>query len=239
MHKKPRLVMRREGDDRGRQLFGLAVIIAALALALAYFAGVYWGAPAPVRTASGQGEVARALAAQSAANAKLRTRVAFLEQSLAMSRQSEADTKKAFFKQQASEVALKKKLAFYQGMFPQSGSGLAAVKIAGLQIIPDANAREYRFQIVLVRADATRRKPISGTCAIAITGTRDGKPARLSLAEVSSQNSPIKFKLRYFGNIGGSFRLPAGFEPKKVNVSIRAGDGSSADSSYDWSLFQG
>lgn len=238
MREKPRLVIRREGDGRRRRQLVLAALVAALALALAYFAGVYWGAPAPVRAAAGGGKIAQALAAQSAANAKLHSRVAFLEQSLAMSKQSEAATKKALFNQQASVVALKKKLAFYQGIFSQ-GSKPAVVKIAGLQVIPTANAREYRFQIVLVRKDATRRKPVSGTCAVAITGTRGGKPARLSLAEISPESNPIRFELRYFGNIGGSFRLPAGFEPEKMNVSIRAGNGSSVASSYDWSLFQG
>jgi hypothetical protein len=218
--------------------WALIVLIALFALALAYFSGAYWGAPASLRASARQGQLARALKARSGENAKLRARVAFLTQSLALSKQSEADTKKLLFKQQAGEVALKKKLALYQGMFAQ-GTSSGPVDIAGLQIIPTANAHVYRFQIVLVRAKSGKHSYISGNCAIAVAGTRAGKPARLSSAQVLSGASPIKFKLRYFKNLAGTLRLPAHFKPKEVDISIASGTAPTTTSSYSWPLFKG
>ncbi|MGH8160785.1 MAG: DUF6776 family protein [Gammaproteobacteria bacterium] len=214
-------------------------LIALLALALAYFAGVYWGAPAPVRSAARHDTLTRALKAQAGQNAKLRARVAFLEQSLAMATQSGAATKKALFDEQADEVALKKKLAFYQEMLQQGTSG-SAVRIAGLQIVPTAGTRRYRFQIVLVRArHAGKHGLVSGTCAVSLLGERAGKSTRLKLDAVSATANPMKFRLRYFQNLAGTFRLPAGFAPRKVEVSVKVGDAASVTSSYSWSIFQG
>ncbi len=230
------------GHERSTPRRGLVAAIVAsalLALALAYFAGVYWGAPAPVRAAARHDTLARALKAQAGESAKLRARVAFLEQSLAIAKQSGAATRKALFNEQADEVALKKKLAFYQEMLQQGTDG-ATVKIAGLQIVPTAGARKYRFQIVLVRTRRPGKQGhVSGTCSITLVGERDGKPVRLPLDKLSASDNPMKFRLRYFQNLAGTFRLPAGFEPREVDVAIKVGDAASVTSSYSWSIFQG
>ncbi len=239
MRKPPRLVVRHEHPSRRRRLFALAVLAAVLALAFAYFAGAYWSASVSLRTAGASGQLRQALLAQSAANEKLRSRTAFLEQSLALSNQSEAATRKNLFDEQAKQVALRQKLALYEGILTQ-GEDRVPVKIAGLQIIPTGNAREYRFQIVLVRANGKADKSLSGSCGVTISGEKNGKALRLSLAKVMPDGAdPIKFKLRYFSNLGGTLRLPAGFKPAKVDIVIKTEGAVDMTGSYSWPAFQG
>lgn len=240
MRRHTRLPKRYQPGKIARYTLVWGAAVAVLALALAYFAGVYWGAPPSLRTAAANSRLERAFSAQSADNAHLRTREAFLEQSLSLSRQSEAATRQALIAQRGKMVDLQRKLDFYEGIV-STGTSKTAIKIAGLQIIPTRRAREYRFQIVLVHAGGKRGKSISGDCHIVLTGKRDGKKTHLSLAKISPRSAKsMKFTLRYFRNLGGSFRLPVGFTPEKVDISITTGDDKpDVTSSYSWAAFGG
>lgn len=240
MRKRPQLLTERARRAKLRQWAGLVTLVAAVALAAAYFAGVYWGAPASLRDTARSTRLAQALTTQSVRNAKLRTRVAFLEQSLALSKQSEAATRQAMFALKARQVQLRRKLDFYQGIVT-GGSGEAGVKIAGLQIIPTRLAHEYRFQIVLVHAGEERGKRVSGSCNITISGMLNGERKRLALKDISVHGAgPMDFTLRYFRNLAGTLRLPPGFTPRKVDISISmARSGASVTSSYSWPAFKG
>lgn len=220
-------------------MIGLAALVAVAALAFAYFAGAHWGGSEHLRAAGETARMSKALLAESAANEQLRSRTAFLEQSLALANQSEAATRKNLFDEQAKQVALRQKLAFYEGILTQ-GEDRAPVKIAGLQIIPTGNAREYRFQIVLVRAQGKTGKFLSGTCSVTISGETNGKNARLSLAEVMPGGAdPIKFRLHYFSNLAGTLRLPVGFKPERVDVAIKTEGAADMTGSYSWPAFRG
>lgn len=237
MRESPRLVVRPERPFR-RRLRLLAAPAVVAALVLAYFAGVYWGAPAHLRAAEA-GRLQKALAVQSAADDKLQARVAFLEQSLVLANQSEAATRKSLSEEQAKQVALRQKLAFYEGILNQGGDQ-SPVKIAGLQIIPTGNAHEYRFQIVLVRTRGRAAKPLSGTCELTISGERGGRDARLSLADLTSGGAdPIKFRLRYFSNLAGTLTLPAGFTPDKLEIAVKTDGAAEMTGSYSWPAFRG
>lgn len=240
MHNRPELPKRFRRQHTSRPAIVFVTLIALLALALAYFAGVYWGAPMSVRTAGKHTRLTRAFSEQSEKNAQLRTRVAFLEQSLALSKQSEAATREALIDQKGKLVQLQRKLDFYEGIVTKD-TQKAAVKIAGLQIIPTSRSREYRFQIVLVHTGGERGDSVSGVCHIVISGSQDGKKKRLALSAISSRDAgPMEFALRYFRNLGGAFRLPAGFTPEEVDISISTG-GEETDltSSYSWEAFGG
>jgi hypothetical protein len=240
MRKQPRLPKRFQPKKFSLAPWVWVLAVAMPALAFAYFAGVYWGAPLSLRAAAQNKRLEHAFSAQSADNAHLRTREAFLDQSLALSKQSEAATRKALIAQRGKMMDLRRKLDFYEGIVT-SGASKAAIKIAGLQIIPTRRKREYRFQIVLVHAGGKRGKSISGVCHIVLTGKRHGEEKRLSLAKISPHSAKsMKFTLRYFHNLGGSFRLPAGFTPEKVNISVTTGhDKPDVTSSYNWSAFGG
>lgn len=235
---RPRLRMDRRDKDWRR--IALATLVAVVVLAFVYFLGVYWGQPQGLRTAAQSAQLEQALSEQSVANARLQSRVAFLEQSLLLSKKSEAATREALFELKAQQVQLRRKLAFYEGIVT-AGSGKAEVKIAGLQIIPTRNAREYRFQIVLVHAGDNRGKSVSGTCHIVVSGTLNGEAQRLALNHISVRGAgPLDFTLRYFSNLAGTVRLPKGFKPRQVEITVSRKKGeTSVTGSYSWPAFEG
>ncbi|MGH8272347.1 MAG: DUF6776 family protein, partial [Gammaproteobacteria bacterium] len=93
---------------------------------------------------------------------------------------------------------------------------------------------------VLVRAQGKATKPLAGSCGVTISGEKDGKDTRLSLGEVMPGGAdPIKFSLRYFSNLGGTLRLPAGFKPAKVDIRIETNGAVDMTASYSWPAFRG
>ncbi|MDN5864836.1 MAG: hypothetical protein L0I62_06425 [Gammaproteobacteria bacterium] len=240
MRKHPRPRIRQDRRSRDWRRIALLTLIFAAALALCYFAGVYWGAPSALRGLAQTTELERALSTQSTDNARLRTRTAFLAQSLALSKKSEAATRQAMFELKAKQMQIRRKLAFYEGIVT-GGAGEAEVKIAGLQIIPTRRSREFRFQIVLVHAGENRGQTVSGVCRIVVSGMLDGEQKQLPLEKISLRGAgPMDFTLRYFRNLSGTLRLPAGFTPRKVEISISLEKSeASVSGSYSWPAFQG
>lgn len=207
-------------------------------------AGAYWlgesrGGYLHFRSAAALSRVNRALADQSRENARLHLRVSFLEHSLKLVNQSAVITKKSLIKQQGQLDNLQRQLAFYRGIVTPGETG-AAVRIAGLQVLPAGSSREYRFQIVLVRGGENSKSPLRGTCSVTVSGERAGKKERLSLGSVSPDTpDPLKFTLRYFANLSGALRLPAGFTPHKIDVSVDVRGKSKISTSYSWPAFRG
>ncbi|MGH8127306.1 MAG: DUF6776 family protein [Gammaproteobacteria bacterium] len=219
------------------------LIVAILAVAAA-LAGIYWfgesrGGYLHFRETAALAKANRALADQARANAQLQLRVSFLDHSLKLANESATLVKKNLIAQQSQLNHLQRQIAFYRGIVTPGETG-AAVRIAGLQVLPDGSSREYRFQIVLVRGDENSKSPLRGTCSVTVSGERAGKKERLSLGAVSpSTPDPMKFTLRYFTNLSGALRLPVGFIPHHVDVSVEVKGKDKISASYSWPAFRG
>ena len=217
----------------------MLVLAVVLLVAGAYWFGESRGGYLHFRAAAALSKADSALAQRSTENARLRLRVSFLEHSLKLANQSATITKQTLIKQQGQINDLQRQLAFYRGIVSPAASG-SAVRIAGLQVLPDGSSREYRFQIVLVRADEDSHSPLHGTCSVTVSGERGGKQERLSLGSVSPDTpDPLKFTLRYFANLSGALHLPAGFTPHQVDVSVDVRGNGKVTASYNWPAFRG
>lgn len=237
LRKKHRLVVRRERSRRPYLVFACVLVL--LALAVAYLVGERRGGFLRFRTAAQIARINNALTGEAAANQKLQLRVAFLEHALALAHQSAVATRATLSRQQSELVKLHQDLAFYQGIFAP-GSQDASVQIGGLQVLPTGQSREYRFQIVLVRADGKSSPPLAGTCSVTVSGERAGKALRLPLRAVSQgSDDPLRFTLRYFTNLAGTLDLPAGFTPHDVDVEVAIRGGGTVKSSFSWPAFRG
>lgn len=236
---KPSLVVRPHNPRRRR------IYLAASGLAvIGFVAAVYWfgesrGGYLHFSSAAKLSKANRALEIRSRENAKLRLRVSFLEHSLKLADQSAVIIKQSMIKQQDQINDLQRQLAFYRGIVTPAQTD-SAVRIAGLQVLPDGSPREYRFQIVLVRGDEDTKVPLRGTCSVTVSGERGGKSERLSLGAVSPDTpDPLKFTLRYFANLSGALHLPAGFTPHQVDVSVDVQGKGKISASYNWPAFRG
>ncbi len=236
---KSSLVIRPHHPHRRRIYLILSILVAAIVLGGVYWFGESRGGYLHFHAVAALSRANRALAEQARTSAGLRLRVSFLEHSLTLAEQSAVIVKKSLIAQQGQLNKLQRQLAFYRGIVAPAKTG-AAVRIAGLQVLPDGSAREYRFQIVLVRGDGDSRLPLRGTCSVTVSGERGGKEERLSLSAVSPNTpNPMKFTLRYFTNLSGALRLPPGFTPHKVDVTVEVRGKGSISTSYSWPAFRG
>lgn len=234
---KKSVVVRHHHPGLRRAYLALAVVAAVAALAGSYLFGEYRGGYLHFQAAARLAETGQALKKQADENARLQLRVAFLEHSLTLAEQSATEIKKTMIKQQGRLNDLQRQLAFYRGIVSPAPTD-AAVRIAGLQVLPDGSARDYRFQIVLVRADDQSKPTLRGNCSVTVSGERDGKTVRLSLSSVSPNTpDPLQFTLRYFTNLSGALRLPAHFEPHQIDVSVEVKGKGVTRASYNWPAF--
>lgn len=234
-----KLVVKRENPGRRRLYAGLALVVVVLALAAAYVAGERRGGYLRVATGRQIAKLSGALATVSGENEKLKTRAAFLSHSLALAAQSASAVKAALATQQGELVKLRQEVAFYRGLVAPPANGDATVRIAGLQLLPTGASREYRYQIVLVRADGKTSPALKGSCRLSVKGTRDGKKQTLSLKTLSPGDDPVDFTLRYFTNLAGTLEIPAGFDPEEVDVEVRMQGDGTVTGSYSWPVFRG
>ena len=217
----------------------LGVLVLLMALAVTYWYGERRGGYLHFETAAQLARTGKALEKQSDENARLRLRVSILEHSLKLANESASEVKKTLIKQQGQLNDLQRQLAFYRGIVAPPAKD-AAVRIAGLQVLPDGSSRAYRFQIVLVRADDKSKPALHGRCTVTVSGERNGKTIRLALASVSPNTpDPMRFTLRYFTNLSGALRLPSNFTPHEIDVSVDVEGKGTTRASFNWPTFSG
>jgi len=237
LRKKHRLVVRRERPHRLYLVLAAAVVL--MALAAAYLLGEHRGGFLRFRTGAKIARLDHALSQQAAQDEKLRLRVAFLEHALSLAHQSAGALKNTLSEQQGELAELRQHLDFYRGILT-TGNGSASIRIGGLQVLPTGRRREYRFQIVLVRADGKSKPALTGDCGVTVSGERDGKTVELPLRRVSPQaDDPLKFRLRYFTNLAGTLDLPAGFTPQSVSVTVHIKGDGTVEGRFNWPAFRG
>ncbi len=119
-----------------------------------------------------------------------------------------------------SQIArLTQDLSFYRGLVQPDSS--VHVKVQTMQIIPVAGHFTLRF--VLMQTGKSE-KEVSGNVAVAIDGLLRGKPASLSLYQVSpSRRGGLVYSFRYFQDYNEPIELPPGFEPTRVSMEIHSG----------------
>lgn len=240
MRKGQRLVIRRERPGRRRYFAALALVVLVLAIAAAYLLGERSGGYLRAKTGHEIAKLDRALQTESTQNTKLQGRIAFLGHALTLANSSASALKASLAAQQQELADLKQNLAFYEGLVTPPDSNGAVLRIAGLQLIPTASARQYQFQIVLVRTDGKTTPALKGVCKVTVSGTRNGRTEHLSLQAISpDSDDPLHFTLRYFANLAGTLALPSGFVPKQVNVDVQVQDQGSVSGSYSWPIFRG
>ncbi len=113
---------------------------------------------------------------------------------------------------------LKRELTFYRNiMAPEKEA--EGIVIDAFRLEPAAAERFYRFDLVLLQLK--RNKEFSkGDVSVMLEGSENGLVVRhdlLSLAGMEPTQGGFKF--RYFQTIDGTFRLPDGFVPERIEVT--------------------
>ncbi|HZP12319.1 MAG TPA: DUF6776 family protein [Nevskiaceae bacterium] len=178
--------------------------------------------------------IARQLREALSRNDQLQQDVTDLQHGRDIDRQACLDVQKSMSGEQQEVASLREQLAFYRGVVsPQAlQSGL---HVNELRISAGAQPGSYHFDLVLVQA-ARQEHRAKGRAELRVIG-RDATAQRsLGLADLAQGGGDLGYSFRHFQELGGEFRLPAGFHPSRAIVTLMpdGGDSPHVEEEFDW-----
>ncbi|MDX1497836.1 MAG: DUF6776 family protein, partial [Salinisphaeraceae bacterium] len=114
----------------------------------------------------------------------------------------------------------------------------AGMRVYELEIAKqDDEPGRYSFDLMLIQAVRHHRR-VGGRVDMSIQGVQGGEEVTLSARDMGlSRPERLNYSFRYFQEIRGSFRLPEGFAPLAVTVTVSSSNGSASsfDRQFSWS----
>lgn len=235
--KSGRMVVRYHAPWRRRVVAASIVLGAILIVYATYEWGRFDGGYSVFATMQERRDHAAQIEALERENAQLRAQVTGAETSRRVERQSYADVERSLSELQATVQQQRDELQFYRGIVaPEDGVG--GLRIQRLDIFPDVGEGRYKLRLVLMQS--MRQDVVSsGSVRIDFEGSRGNQPVRLTLGDLGGKtrdSGDVAFSFRYFQNIEQEIVLPEGFEPKAVDVEVKASRQQPVKQSFPWAV---
>ncbi|WP_125828469.1 DUF6776 family protein [Paraferrimonas haliotis] len=110
-------------------------------------------------------------------------------------------------------------LDFYRSvMAPEMAA--EGVYASDMEIRSGALPNKYDFRLVLAQLKK-RKTSVRGVVDVTFFGVQNGKTQRFRLSDMAVNDINKQFNFQYFQFITGSYVLPEGFEPQRVEVVVR------------------
>ena len=220
----------------------LQVIAAALLAAVILAAGFYLGQLAAYSGMGIDPELYRQLRAE---QPKLQQQIQALETELATQRSRNQVDRAALellrsdLASQKSEIVdLEEGLRFYRELMAP-GELAQGLSLRSPELVPIDGERRYAFRIV-AQQEARKHETLKGTLYAEVFGLLDGEQVTYSLADLSDDldKAVLPLRFRYFQAIEGELSLPAGFDPRFINVTASATSPRKAEAreQYPWQV---
>ena len=167
-------------------------------------------------------------------NLKLTQSLAQLERSKEIESEATQQVTAALTAMEAEMLELREELGFYRSIVSPSKMD-PGLHVQNFQIERGEAPGEYHYKLVLTLVRGNNRVARGGV-DLRVVGVADGETRSLTLGEMDSGATELKFSFKYFQSIEGTLALPAGFEPSKVELKVDASDRRLDDieASYDW-----
>jgi hypothetical protein len=181
-----------------------------------------------------------AIAARDATIEELRRRLAILETSNEIDRETYSRVTADLGDLQATIQAQEEELAFYRSIVSPD-DGASGLRVQNLEIERFGAERHYRLRLTLAQA-IVHDKRVAGTFTMGVEGNLDGETVTLGLADlVEGADDHLSYGFRYFQTFERTLTLPVGFEPATVEVRISPGEprGDTVDRVFQWSAVSG
>ena len=168
--------------------------------------------------------------------AGLREQVAILERSSQIDRQAAADVKSDLGQLEEELQAAREEVEFYRGIV-SPGDVKPGLRIHRFILEQGATTGEYHYDLVLTQLKRND-KFVSGTVDWRISGSMPDYQTEIGLERVTEPAvKELKFRFRYFQDLAGTIKLPEGFTPEKVVLTIKpSGKGKTEPvvQNFDW-----
>lgn len=152
---------------------------------------------------------------------ELKNQLVYEQRSTEIDQQSCESMRTSLGSLQAEVSDLHEQLAFYRGIVSPELSRVG-IRIYDFKLSRAAASDTFRYELILIQAVRHNRK-IGGRVQIVIEGQSGGARQTVTLNEIAlGESKDLTFSFKYFEELAGEFRLPAGFDPELVTVTLVA-----------------
>lgn len=168
-------------------------------------------------------------------NRELTQQVARLERSRVIEAEAATQVSTALSAMEAEMLELREELSFYRSIVSPSKME-PGLHIQTLELERGEGEGEYHYKLVLTLVRGNNRVA-RGTVDMRVSGQIGGESRTLGLAAIDP-GAELRFSFKYFQSLEGTLSLPAGFQPRKLEVKVDASDRrlEDIDTSYDWNV---
>lgn len=177
-------------------------------------------------------DLAQQLRAAKSEISKLRGDLAYAEQAQTIDGEACLSLKATLGKLESETGTLREQLAFYRGIASPNETK-AGVRVQELRVRKKDEG--WHYDLVLIQS-VREESRISGAAKVSIEGRLGNKPQSYELPQlVTSGEKNLVFSFKYFEEFAGEFKLPQGFKPLKVVVTLDpADDRPTVVNDYEW-----
>lgn len=176
------------------------------------------------------------LAAQQREVEKIREQKAILERSGQIEREAYKQLEGTVSGLQDEILELKEELAFYRGIIAPNDAS-EGLGIQSFVLSSKGEATPIHYKLVLTQV-LNNNTIASGQVAITVEGEQKGKIQQYQLSQLSKEDGDLRFRFKYFQILEGDLRLPDGFTPSKVNITVkpRTKSHKRMSKTFDWTV---
>lgn len=166
---------------------------------------------------------------------KLQEEVAYLKHSDDIEAAANESVRKSLSEMQAQAAELREQVAFYRGIVSPQESR-SGVRVLEAHVKPVDSDGRWRLELVLIQS-MRQNRGVSGSMDIEVIGSEGGSARTLPLDQLLLDKTLLEgYSFKYFQEFGADFRLPSGFRPLQVAVTLRpkTKDMPPIESHFEW-----
>lgn len=150
---------------------------------------------------------------------ELKDQLVYVQRSTEIDSQSCDTVRSSLAGLQAEVSDLHEQLAFYRGIVSPELSR-AGVRVYDFKLGKSTASNTFHYELVLIQSMRHDRK-VGGHAQLIVEGTQNGVRQAVKLDQIAlGEAKDLAFSFKYFEEFGGDFRLPEGFRPEQVTVTL-------------------
>ena len=224
-----KLVVRTYAPARRWAILGSALLLAAVALYLAFEMGHQQAGFDGIKAAQQRSSLESRIAAQDQIIHDLRVQLAAAATSQVSEGRERTELARTIGELQAGLARAQQDLEFYRAIANPAASKQGSVRVEQFRVLTaDAAAHTYTLRFALNRP-IHPEETTTGSIGVTVDGERAGAAASLSLAALSpDKTKQLAYSFRYFTNVEQTVTLPPDFKPDRVTIEIHPAQKNSA-----------
>jgi uncharacterized coiled-coil protein SlyX len=224
-----KLVVRTYAPARRWIILSSALLLAAVALYLAFEMGHQQAGFDGIKAAQQRSALESRITAQDQTIRELRVQLAADATSQVSQGRERTELARTIGELQAGLARAQQDLEFYRAIAnPAAASKQGAVRVQQFRVLTaDAATHTFTLRFALNRPSRPE-ETTTGSLGVTVDGERAGAAESLTLASLSpGKAKQLAYSFRYFTNVEQTVTLPADFKPERVTIEIRPAQRSS------------